>query len=124
MILIWRNFMNNIEIEKINKRQICITTKRNDVFIPDFDFDYIIEVFKSVFPLQNPKNNLIETSFDICGHMPIILLFTEIYKTIKFLLHTLLILCKIVICCISKCFFNGGSFVNKKNNIRLSNLRS
>lgn len=82
-------------IEKINSRQIIITTrdnpsprneigfilwpedqdgkcykttKRNDAFIPTSDFDYIINEFKSVFPLENPWNKDMEESFDVCGH--------------------------------------------------------
>jgi hypothetical protein len=44
------------------------TVKRNDAFIPTDDFDYIIKEFKSAFPLQNPWSNIIEESFDACGH--------------------------------------------------------
>ncbi|MCS4303297.1 hypothetical protein [Chryseobacterium sp. BIGb0232] len=82
-------------IERINSRQIIITTrdapsprneigyilwpedqdgecykttKRNDAFIPTTDFDYVIDEFKSVFPLENPWNKEMEVSFDICGH--------------------------------------------------------
>lgn len=82
-------------IEKINTRQIIIstqktelpkneigfilwpensdgenykTTKRNDAFIPTADFNYIIENFRSVFPLKNPWNNNVEEQFDVCGH--------------------------------------------------------
>jgi hypothetical protein len=44
------------------------TTKRNDVFIPTADFDYIINEFKSVFPLENTVNKQVEESFDPCGH--------------------------------------------------------
>jgi len=43
------------------------TTKRNDVFIPTDDFDYIIACFRSVFPLQNPWNKNTEKIFDIYG---------------------------------------------------------
>ncbi len=89
------NYDKNKTIEKINSRQIILTTrknkaqkneigfiiwpenangenyktvKRNDAFIPTADFEVIIEKFKSVFPLQNPWNNNIEESFDTCGH--------------------------------------------------------
>lgn len=82
-------------IEKINQRQVIITTgkdtnhknkigfilwpenskgefyktdKRNDAFISTYDFNYIMDEFKSVFPLKNPWNNIIEKSFDACGH--------------------------------------------------------
>lgn len=44
------------------------TTKRNDAFIPTTDFDYVINEFKAVFPLENPWNKYIEDRFDICGH--------------------------------------------------------
>lgn len=81
-------------IEKINSKQVIITTrenptprneigfilwpenrngenyktkKRNDAFIPSADFDYIINEFRSVFPLENPWNTNIEEHFDICG---------------------------------------------------------
>lgn len=81
-------------IEKINTKQVIITTrenptprneigfilwpenkdgenyktkKRNDAFIPTADFDYVINEFRSVFPLQNSWNNNIEEIFDVCG---------------------------------------------------------
>jgi hypothetical protein len=44
------------------------TKKRNDVFTPAADFDYVINEFKSVFPLENPWNRMLEEHFDICGH--------------------------------------------------------
>lgn len=44
------------------------TVKRNDAFIPTADFDYVINEFKSVFPLLNPWNGYIEDGFDTCGH--------------------------------------------------------
>ncbi|MCD0476035.1 hypothetical protein LPB87_16680 [Flavobacterium sp. EDS] len=89
------NYDKNKTIEKINSRQIILTTrknktpkneigfiiwpentngenyktvKRNDAFIPTAYFEVIIEKFKSVFPLQNPWNKNIEESFDTCGH--------------------------------------------------------
>lgn len=82
-------------IEKINSKQVIITTrenptprneigfilwpeykdgenyttkKRNDAFIPTADFDYVIDAFRSVFPLENPWNKNIEECFDVCGH--------------------------------------------------------
>lgn len=82
-------------VEKINSKHVIITTrenptlrneigfslwpedkdgecyktkKRNDAFIPTTDFDYVINEFKSVFPLENPWNKLIEDGFDVCGH--------------------------------------------------------
>ena len=82
-------------IEKINSKQVIITTrenpiprneigfilwpenkdgenyktkKRNDAFIPTADFDYVINEFRSVFPLENPWNKIIEEHFDVCGH--------------------------------------------------------
>ncbi|MCL9806556.1 hypothetical protein NAT51_13555 [Flavobacterium amniphilum] len=81
-------------IEKINSKQVIITTgenptsrnepgfilwpedkngtpyktvKRNDAFIPASDFDYIIKAFQSVFPLHDSWNNTIEEHFDVCG---------------------------------------------------------
>lgn len=44
------------------------TKKRNDAFIPKDDFDFVIDEFKSVFPLENPWNNDIEEYFDVCGY--------------------------------------------------------
>lgn len=81
-------------VEKINSKQVIITTrenpiprneigfilwlekdgenyktkKRNDAFIPTADFDYVINEFKSVFPLENPWNKSMEEYFDVCGH--------------------------------------------------------
>jgi len=82
-------------IEKINSKQVIITTrekptprneigfilwpenkdgenyktkKRNDAFIPTADFDYVINEFRSVFPLENPWNKNIEEYFDVRGH--------------------------------------------------------
>ncbi|TAE75144.1 MAG: hypothetical protein EAZ85_02930 [Bacteroidetes bacterium] len=82
-------------IEKINSKQIIITTrenstprneigfilwaennegenyktkKRNDAFIPTADFDYVITEFRSVFPLENLWNKNIDEHFDVCGH--------------------------------------------------------
>jgi hypothetical protein len=82
-------------IKKINSKQIIITTrenptprneigfilwpenkdgesyntkKRNDAFIPTADFDYVINEFRSVFPLENPWNKSMEKYFDVCGH--------------------------------------------------------
>lgn len=92
---IFCNYDKAKTIHRINSRQIIITTrkdkapkneigyilwpenangegyktvKRNDAFIPTADFEIIIEVFKSVFPLQNPWNKNIEDSFDTCGN--------------------------------------------------------
>ncbi|MVO09406.1 hypothetical protein GOQ30_09570 [Flavobacterium sp. TP390] len=44
------------------------TTKRNDAFIPSADFDYVIKEFQSVFPIENPWDKSIEVEFDVCGH--------------------------------------------------------
>lgn len=43
------------------------TAKRNDAFIAEEDFDLVLEVFESFFPLQNPWNNTIEDKFDKVG---------------------------------------------------------
>ena len=43
------------------------TVKRNAVFIPSSDFDYIIEEFKSVFPQKHPVFKHVEKEFDPCG---------------------------------------------------------
>ncbi|WP_286965202.1 hypothetical protein [Flavobacterium sp. UBA4854] len=43
------------------------TEKRNEVFIQTEDFNIVIEAFKSVYPIQNPWNNLIEDEFDVLG---------------------------------------------------------
>lgn len=88
-------------VEKINSKQVIITTrenptqkneigfilwpenkngenyktkKRNVAFIPTADFDYVINEFKSVFPLENPYNKNIEEYFlaDVC-------VFTNVY---------------------------------------------
>ncbi len=82
-------------IDRINSKQVIITTrenptprneigfilwpenkdgknyktkKRNDAFIPSADFDYVINEFKSVFPLTDPWDKTIEEYFDVCGH--------------------------------------------------------
>lgn len=44
------------------------SAKRNDAFIPTVDFDYVINEFRSVYPVKNPWNGFMETSFDLCGH--------------------------------------------------------
>ncbi len=44
------------------------TIKRNDVFIPTADFEYIIDEFKAVFPLKDPWTDTIEDYFDTCSH--------------------------------------------------------
>ncbi len=53
------------ENEDLNK---YITSRDRRLFIPTDDFDYVIDVFKSVFPIQNPNSSQLEESFDICGH--------------------------------------------------------
>jgi hypothetical protein len=82
-------------IEKINSKQVIITTRQNliprneigfilwpenkngenyktkklnNAFIPSGDFDYVINEFRSVFPLVNPWNKIMEKHFDVCGH--------------------------------------------------------
>jgi len=80
-------------IEKINQIQVIITTgkvidskigfilwpenaegkfyktvKRNDAFIPAKDFDIILNVFDSVFPLNDLQGNFEQVGFDITGH--------------------------------------------------------
>ncbi|WP_445722849.1 hypothetical protein [Flavobacterium sp.] len=44
------------------------TAKRNDAFIPSADFEYVINEFKSVFPLENSWDKTVEEYFDICGN--------------------------------------------------------
>lgn len=44
------------------------TNKRNDVFIAIDDFDIVIDVFQSVFPIKIPWNNIVENEFDKIGH--------------------------------------------------------
>ncbi|GGF19908.1 hypothetical protein [Flavobacterium limi] len=44
------------------------TTKRNDAFIATEDFDLVLEIFESVFPMQSPWNNTIEDQFDRIGN--------------------------------------------------------
>lgn len=44
------------------------TEKCNDAFIPTADFDYVIQAFKSVFPLKNAWNDGVELSFDVTGN--------------------------------------------------------
>lgn len=44
------------------------TAKRNDAFISTDDFDIVIKVFQSVFPIKNSWNNTIENEFDKTGH--------------------------------------------------------
>lgn len=48
--------------------EIYTTNKRNDIFIPTDDFNYLIQAFKSVFPLVNNWNQTIEDQFDPCGN--------------------------------------------------------
>lgn len=67
-IPIARNAIGFILWPENDKREGYKTTKRNDIFIPDADFDLVINEFKSVFPLRNPWNKMIEDSFDNCGH--------------------------------------------------------
>lgn len=80
-------------VERINQKQVTITTgkakdskigfvlwpenangefykteKRNDVFISTEDFDIVLEEFKSVYPIQNPWNDLVEDEFDVLGN--------------------------------------------------------
>ncbi|RZJ51029.1 MAG: hypothetical protein EOO19_01780 [Chryseobacterium sp.] len=50
------------------KGEFYKTAKRNDVFIAEEDFDIVLDVFESVFPLQNPWNNTIEDRFDKVGN--------------------------------------------------------
>jgi hypothetical protein len=88
------NYNKTKAIEKINLKQVIITTresskrrneigyiiwpenkdgenyktkKRNDAFIPSDDFEFKINEFKSVYPIKNPWKS-IEKSFDVCGH--------------------------------------------------------
>jgi len=44
------------------------TEKRNYAFIAEEDFDLVLEIFESVFPVQNPWNNTIEDQFDKTGN--------------------------------------------------------
>ncbi|WP_281231602.1 hypothetical protein [Flavobacterium gelatinilyticum] len=44
------------------------TEKRNDAFISAEDFEIVLKVFQSVFPLQNLWNNEVENRFDEIGH--------------------------------------------------------
>jgi len=44
------------------------TSKRNDIFIPTSDFEYIIDEFKDVFPLKDPFDNITEEYFDVTGN--------------------------------------------------------
>lgn len=44
------------------------TIKRNDAFIPTADFNIVINVFQSVFPLKNKWNDEVELSFDATGN--------------------------------------------------------
>ncbi|MGE8340914.1 MAG: hypothetical protein ACN6OI_07760 [Flavobacterium sp.] len=50
------------------KGEFYKTAKRSDVFIQTEDFNIVIETFKSVYPLKNPWNNLVENKFDVLGH--------------------------------------------------------
>ncbi|MPT34694.1 MAG: hypothetical protein E2604_06315 [Flavobacterium sp.] len=51
-----------------HERHYYKTKKRNDVFIPAYDFDFILDEFNSVFPIQNPWNKQVETALYIYGH--------------------------------------------------------
>ena len=48
------------ENDNINK---YLTFRDKDLFIQAKDFEYVIDVFKSVFPLKNVKNNSIQNCF-------------------------------------------------------------
>lgn len=43
------------------------TEKRNDAFISSEDFEIVLDVFQTVFPMQNPWNKTIEDEFDKVG---------------------------------------------------------
>lgn len=53
--------------EKVNG-EVYRSVKRNDVFIPAGDFEYILQAFASVFPLPHPRHHRTEVAFDKCGH--------------------------------------------------------
>lgn len=36
-------------------------------FIPRYDFEYVVDIFASVFPIFNPMRKYLETSFDECS---------------------------------------------------------
>ncbi|MDR2238569.1 MAG: hypothetical protein LBE92_20765 [Chryseobacterium sp.] len=47
----------------------CYTTvKRNDAFVPTADFEWVINEFKAVFPVEYPEIHYTEERFDPCGH--------------------------------------------------------
>lgn len=62
------------------------STMNRTYFIPRYDFEYVVDIFASVFPIFNPMRKYLETSFDECSdnyfdHAAI----TEIISKIKVL---------------------------------------
>lgn len=44
-----------------------IDDERNKIyFIPSDDFSYVIEIFRSVYPILNPQSEKLEQHFDVC----------------------------------------------------------
>jgi len=49
------------------KGEFYKTEKRNDAFISTEDFEIVLKEFQSVFPMKNPRNDIIEEEFDEIG---------------------------------------------------------
>lgn len=58
-LLLWTEDENGDEIPNAEEEYI---------FIPTEDFDFVINDFKSVFPLINPWTEMVENHFDACGN--------------------------------------------------------
>lgn len=58
-LLLWTEDENGDEIPNAEEEYI---------FIPTEDFDFVINDFKSVFPLINPWTEIVENHFDACGN--------------------------------------------------------
>ncbi|MBQ0152982.1 MAG: hypothetical protein KBS61_08840 [Chryseobacterium sp.] len=58
-LLLWTEDENGDEIPNAEEEYI---------FIPTEDFDFVINDYKSVFPLINPWTEMVENQFDACGN--------------------------------------------------------
>ena len=58
-------FILRAENENLNK---YLTSRDKSLFIQTKDFEYVIEAFKSVFPLKDTDGNELQSSFDIVSN--------------------------------------------------------
>lgn len=45
-----------------------VTSRDRSLFIQSRDFEYVIDVFRSVYPIINPENGMVENNFDIVSN--------------------------------------------------------